>query len=200
MAKIITKEFKPDIRPVFRIEISAYTKMLMYVSFCESELAWHGFVTRGAGRKAHVFTLHDVFLFPQKANYTYCKIEEDYYNWYEKNIAQDTERAEQCRFFGHKHPGCNVNPSDGDKAYYAYQVRDFAEYSDEYYIFIIMNQADKFDLQIFDYKNMVWYGTKDIDSKIVKDSNNAVQFTADDMRKEIKDNVFYGAYRYSCYG
>jgi len=197
MAKTITKKFVPDPRPLFRIEGNAYCKILNYVKLCEREISWHGFVTRGQDDNAHIFTLHDVILFPQTVNFTYCKLTGEYYTWYKKNISIDQEFEEQCKLFGHSHITGDVSPSDCDKQYYANIVRDFVEYGDEYYIFMIMNRAEKMDLQIFDYKTMVKYYTEDIDCRIVKSIRNPAPSPIKDIRKEIEKNVSVGVYRYS---
>ena len=190
MAQRIYKDFKPEREPIFRVDSIAYSKMLLYVMNNKDEVAWHGLVSRGAGDMDHVFTLEEVFLFPQKVTGASVTVDDyEYSAWFMNGIGNDPERLKRFRFHGHSHPNFSVFPSGTDREYREDMTENRKENSDDFFIFLIMNKYGNYSLELYDFKDMMKYETEEIEFVVMASGKPANSFVLTDVLDDITSNV-----------
>lgn len=133
---------------------TAYLKMMLYVRDTDSEIAWHGTVTK----LDNAYYIEDVMLYPQIiSSATVNTDQEKYQNWL---IALDDDTANKLRFQGHSHVNFNTNPSSTDLNYYEDILKTLPP--NDFYIFMIMNKRGEMTFLIYDLQENLIYETADI--------------------------------------
>lgn len=190
MAEMYSSRFIPDQRPMVIIDPSVYCKMMIYVAHSREEIAWYGFITRGKGKKSHVFTIEDIFLYPQRDTFHEVKADEERYSeWLAEKFGNDKKKERKLRFQGHSHPYSPVKPSDGDRKGRVEIIErmDESENSNDFFLFLIINHENQHDWELYDTKDMLKYGTEDIDFCISKTTEESVSYSPEDIYKEMEE-------------
>lgn len=154
-------------RPKLIINPTAYLKMLLYVCDTQTEIAWHGTVTRNK----NTFTIHDVFLYPQTLSAATVTTDQENYNkWCEE---LDDETYNTLRFQGHSHVNFGATPSGTDLGYYRDMLKVLPK--NDFYIFMILNKSRQYSMFIYDLASNTIYETADIDVIISETSQDIIK-------------------------
>lgn len=130
----------------------AWDKLKALVNSCTTEVGWHGTVTR----EDSLFTIHDVFVFPQRVTGTTVTSDETKYSlWLNE---QPDEVFNTLRFHGHSHVNMGVTPSGVDTTY----QEDMLQNIQDFYMFGIFNKRNQVYLIIYDVENNIIYDDNDI--------------------------------------
>ncbi len=169
----------------------AWTKMFALVDAFESEVQWHGLVSRVMD---NMFLIEDILLFPHEASSaTVTSDQKEYEEW--QDSLSDKE-FNKCRFHGHSHVRMDVSPSPVDTRYRSDILNNFAEPDDDedqFYVFLITNKRREFNVEIYDLTNNILYETTDINYDVlVKDDLSLSAFV-----KEAKELVTIPATKYT---
>lgn len=160
----------------------AWAKMQILVQTFDSEVAWHGFVTRDESEPAS-FVITDIVLYPQEVTgATVNTDQQEYQNWM---FGLTDEQLLSMRFQGHSHVNMGVTPSPTDVEHQESIVCQMK--NDDFYIFGIFNKKGDITLRVFDCKTNVYYETKDIDFEVVKDDISVLR---DDMKTMVKKKTY----------
>lgn len=166
----------------------AWAKMFILIHNYDSEVAWHGLVTRNADEPE--FTITDILLYPQEVTgSTVTTDQEEYQNWM---FSLSDEQLSSMRFQGHSHVNMPVTPSSTDEDHEEGIVSMLKESKGDFYIFGIFNKKGDKTLRIFDTVTNTYYETKDIDFSIIADDIGELREDMHDMVK--KKTVYYGSY------
>lgn len=163
----------------FIITPKAYSKMLQYVLQSTIEIAWHGTIEHP---KEEEYILTDVMLYPQTVTAATVTTDQEKYETWLNTL--DDETFNKLRFQGHSHVNMATNPSGVDLNYYDDLTNALTRA--EYYIFLIMNKAQNFYIEIRDLKNNILYEKEDIELVILDEDGNTLLQTID---KEITLNA-----------
>ena len=172
--KIPIEKLQGDHKAVLKISPVAWLKTSTLVSAFDTEVQWHGMVTR---ESANTFLIEDLVFFPQKVTaVTVDTDEEEYSKWIL------TVERERMRMHGHSHVRMGVTPSSTDMNYRKSIVSSSpipVEGEDFFYIFMIVNKDWKISAEIYDIQNNIVYETQDIQVLIdVCDGVTMPQFVA----------------------
>jgi hypothetical protein len=142
-------------RPCVIFSQTAERKMKALVQKCADEVAWHGVVDFDP--ETLTYYISDILVFPQEVtSATAVSVDETYGTWM---FSLPEETFNRVRFHGHSHVYMATNPSTIDLTYQealTKQVRDF-------YIFMILNKRDEFNIWIYDKALNLLYDKADID-------------------------------------
>lgn len=160
----------------------AWAKMKILIHTYESEVAWHGFVSRVEDEPAS-FIITDIVLYPQEVTgVTVNTDQEEYQNWM---FGLTDEQLCSMRFQGHSHVNMGVTPSATDEEHQESVVSMMK--NDDFYIFGIFNKKGDITLRVLDCKTNTYYETKDIDFVVIRDD---VGCLLDDMKTMVKKKTY----------
>ena len=153
----------------------AYLKTMLYVRDTTTEIAWHGTVTKGDN---DTYTVHDVFLYPQKLSAATVNTDQEAYNRWITELPDDT--FNKMRLQGHSHVNFGASPSGVDTAYYNDILKVLNK--NDFYIFMIINKSGTMYFEIYDLEKNIIYENKDAIVEINDNKNeNGI-----DLFKEIE--------------
>lgn len=164
-------------RPTIFITATAYLKMMLYVRDTNTEIAWHGTVTRNT--EENWYMINDVFLYPQTISAaTVNTDQEKYQNWLQDIEDDDVYNA--IRFQGHSHVHMGVTPSSTDMQMY----NDFLQVlpHNDFYIFTIMNKSGCMTWFIYDLEKNTIYETDDIDIQVFDADDDSITMHIDEEK------------------
>ena len=155
---------------------AAYLKTMLYVRDTNTEIAWHGSVTR----EKNNFTIHDVYLYPQiVTGGTVNTVQAEYNKWVEE---LDDDTFNKMRLQGHSHVNFGATPSGTDREYYN-SILNVLNKTD-FYIFMIINKSGNEYFEIYDLENNIIYENQDINVNILVTSTGADLYKNIDLEKE----------------
>lgn len=132
----------------------AWLKMYELIKQCDKEVAWHGTVSKDS---AKVYTIHDVYVFPQQVTgATVTTEDEEYAEWL---LTQPDDVFNTIRFHGHSHVNMGTSPSGVDLTYQNAIIQGI----EDFYIFAIMNKKGEVNLTIYDIVDNAIYEGKDVE-------------------------------------
>jgi hypothetical protein len=167
-----TIDFKTTLNTVTPIDMpkasisftqEAYLKIMLYVRDTNTEIAWHGSVTR----KDNNFTVHDVYLYPQIVTGGTVNTDQTEYNKWVEELDDDT--FNKMRLQGHSHVNFGASPSGTDKDYYSSILNVLNK--NDFYIFMIINKSGSMYFEIYDLENNVIYENQDVNVNVLTDAN-----------------------------
>lgn len=133
----------------------AYAKMMTLIRSFDSEVAWHGTVTRDGNN----FTINDIIVYPQEVTGATVNTDQAAYETWLMGL--DDEVFNTVRMQGHSHVNMSVSPSGVDEEH---QEKILDQLDDgDYYIFIIGNKRMDIYAVIYDMQNNVMFGPNDIE-------------------------------------
>lgn len=146
---------KGEVSPaVVVFEPKAYVKMLSLLYAFDSEVAWHGVVTRDKD----VFYIHDILVYPQEVSgATVNTDQEGYQRWM---MELPDEVANHLHMQGHSHVNMSTSPSGVDETHQKSILKMIPD--DGFYIFMIYNKRLEHTVRIYDMANNVLYDDKDV--------------------------------------
>lgn len=158
----------------------AMTKIKTLVKLCDKEIAWHGTVTKGGTKKKPVYTVTDVFMFPQEVTAATVKgIPSEYAVW---NASLPDEIYSHMRFHGHSHVNMGVTPSGVDTNY----QEEMLETLEDFYIFLIINKRDDMWTKIVDVQDNIVYDKEDIEVRVTG-ANKFDDWAAKTIKENLKE-------------
>ena len=150
---------KETARPTILFSPEAYLKTMLFIRDTETEIAWHGTVTR---HNDTTFYINDVFLYPQIIAATTVDTDQEKYNKWIETLDDNTFNT--MRLQGHSHVHMSTSPSATDTNFYEDILSTLSP--DDFYIFMIGNKRGEMTFFIYDLKTNIVYDTKDIDIKL----------------------------------
>jgi len=166
---------------------AAFAKMMMLINSFDSEVAWHGTVTR----EDRVYVVQDIFVYPQKVSGASVNTDqEEYEKWL---YGLDDEQFNDLRFQGHSHVNMGVTPSSVDLNHQERIVEQLED--DMFYIFMIWNKKMEYTVKIFDLTTNTLYEKKDVNVFIGEVPFDNADFIKD--AKAMVKSASYNAYSYN---
>lgn len=135
----------------------AMNKIKALVRLCNKEIAWHGTVTKAVADKRTVYTVDDVFMFPQIVTAATVKGVPDKYALWNAQLPDNTYN--RMRFHGHSHVNMGASPSGVDTNY----QEEMIETLEDFYIFLIINKRDDMWVKIVDVEDNIVYDKGDVE-------------------------------------
>lgn len=174
----------PTEKPTIYITSKAYLKMLMYILTTNTEIAWHGTVTR----KNNSFLISNVYLYPQTITNITVNTDQDTYQTWLAEI-EDDNTVNNMRFQGHSHVNMSTSPSGVDTNLYKDILQTLTK--EDYYIFTIMNKKLEADWYIYDLKTNTLYENTDINIVVLDDTqHNLLENIAEEKAKYCKTHKY----------
>lgn len=127
----------------------AYDKMRLYVDLCSEEIGWLGYVKKLSNNKG--FLVEDVFLVKQEVHSTTTELSPEAINEYFTGLDEQgqVKFLNECRIWGHSHVNMSTGPSGQDDT----QGKELSQDCEDYYIRLITNKRDEYNLTIYDKAN-----------------------------------------------
>lgn len=133
---------------------TAYGKMMTLIMGFDSEVAWHGTVTRDGND----FTVDDILVYPQEV--TGVTVNTDQAAYEKWLMSLDDDAFNTVRMQGHSHVNMSVSPSSVDEEH---QEKILDQLGDnDYYIFLIGNKKMDIYAVIYDMQNNVVFTPRDV--------------------------------------
>lgn len=142
----------------------AWIMMTTLIKDFSTEVQWHGLTTRLSN---NTFLVEDILIFPHEVTGTTVISDQEEYEEWQNSL--DDETFNKIRFHGHSHVNMGVTPSGVDNGYRNGIINSFPTPTDKddfYYIFLIGNKRDDFEIEIYDITNGVHYKKADVDMDI----------------------------------
>lgn len=169
----LSEDTKQTAEVVF--EPLAYLKMTALVQHFDTEVAWHGTVTR----EGNVFTIKDVLIYPQEVSGgTVNTDQEEYEKWL---YALDDGVFNTLRMQGHSHVRMSTCPSGVDLVHQEGIIEQLED--DDFFIFIIWNKKGENTIKIYDLANNTLYEDKDITLRVEDEFLDYETFITDAVDK-----------------
>lgn len=181
----LTIDVPKTTRPIVNITNKAYLKMLLYVLDTPTEIAWHGTVKRD--QKYNIYTITDVFLYPQTLSSATVTTDQEKYNQWCEGLDDDTYN--NMRFQGHSHVNFGATPSGVDTAYYKDILQVLPK--NDFYIFMILNKSRQFSIFIYDLALNTIFETADIDIIIGEQENLTANIDIEKTKHCVKPTINY---------
>lgn len=144
---VATLEFTP----------TSYVKMVSLLQHFDSEVAWHGVVSRDTEDPLH-FVIEDILVYPQKVSgATVNTDQEEYTNWL---YGLEDAVFNALKMQGHSHVDMGVSPSSVDLTHQS-EILSQLE-GDMFYIFMIWNKRLEHTIKIYDLGSNTLYEDEDI--------------------------------------
>lgn len=145
-----------------------YLKTMYLVKETSSEVGWHHTVEKLSPTE---YLIKDILLFPQVVTgATVTPDAEEYAKWL---MTVDDNTFEQLKGHGHSHVRMGVTPSITDEEYRQNMLTNMN--GDDFYIFYIANQTNKFHYEIYDFTINAVYENKDIDIKFLTSNRTELE-------------------------
>lgn len=137
-----------------------YLKTMHLIKNTTTEVGWHHTVEKLSDND---YLIKDILLFPQLVTgVTVTPDAEEYAKWL---MTIDDETFSELRGHGHSHVKMGVSPSGVDEDYRQDMITNMN--GNDFYIFYIANQTNKFHYEIYDFSSNAIYENKDIDIKFL---------------------------------
>lgn len=157
------------------LTLEAYRKIVTLVTEFDSEVAWHGIVTRLENDE---FLIEDILVYPQVVTGSTVNTDQsEYTKWL---YAHDDEVFNKIRMQGHSHCSMGVAPSGVDVKHRQQIVEQLT--GESFYIFMIWNKSLDSHTLIYDMKRNLFFDNDEIDIEIRGDESMA-EFLADAKSK-----------------
>lgn len=176
--------------PTVFVNPNAWLKMCALTASTK-EVGWHGYATKADD----MYYIKDIVVFPQVVTGTTVEPDEkEYYEWLNEQWDNDPVAASEIRFHGHSHVKMNTTPSGVDNTYRKNLISNLKE--DDFYIFLIMNQAGEYTIQIYDTQYMIIFDTNDIEFIIGTPSDAAIaqDWAKAEHAKYVTENKYTQSY------
>ena len=174
-----TTKGKAKPRIIFTVE--AYMKMKALINRTDTEIGWHGTVTR----EGNNFTITDILVYPQIVSGSNVETDQkEYQDWLMK---QPDEIFNKIRYQGHSHVNFGVVPSGPDEILYDRILQSLKK--NDYYIFMIANKRDQFTILLYDLKENTLYDKEDVTVDVLLPSDmtlDAWYKTVSELTRETK--------------
>ena len=145
---------KDTLKPIVLCTPLARLKMYQLVNGTDSEIGWHGTVTK----VDNVYTIEDIILYPQfVTGSTVTTDEEGYANFI---MGLDDETFNKLRMQGHSHVNMGVTPSGVDDTYYEKVLQNLTD--GDHYIFMIMNKKAELNIWVYDFSQNIIFEKEDV--------------------------------------
>ena len=142
-----------------QLTADAYVKMTSLVMSQDTEIGWHGTVTRNDS----VFTIDNILVYPQTVSGVLTDTDpKKYADWL---YSHDTDTFSRIRFHGHSHVNMQVTESNKDIKHWSSLVNQLED--DMFYIFLIMNKLHDYTIYVYDMENKIIYDKDDIEVEII---------------------------------
>ena len=164
----------------------AYLKMLKLLYGYDSEVGWHGTVTR---LDDHHFRIDDIIVYPQYVTGATVNTDQEEYADWMMHLEDDVHNS--LRFHGHSHVRMAVSPSSVDEKQQSDLVSQLT--GDDFYIFAIINKDLKMNLRIYDLKTNMKYDTADIDFCVESPETQGMLDDFEDASAELVKKKTYTA-------
>lgn len=155
--------FKADIKdaipekvkkPIIYCTPIANVKIRQLVMDTDSEIAWHGVVTK----HENIYYIEDILMYPQHVTGATVTTEDESYAKWLMSVEDDT--FNKIRMQGHSHVKMGVTPSTVDTTYYKTLLQNLSE--GDYYIFMIVNQKGEQNIWLYDFEQNIIFEKEDI--------------------------------------
>ena len=167
-----------DRSAIISLTPDAYRKIVTLVTEFQSEVAWHGSVSRVGDNE---FIIEDIFVYPQEATRSTVNTNQNAYTQWLYGLDEDT--FSKLRMHGHSHVNMGVSPSVTDDTH-RQKITDQLEV-DTFYIFMIWNKSLSTHALIYDMTHNIFYEDADIEVKLLG-GDDVDEFLADAKEKVTK--------------
>jgi hypothetical protein len=146
----------PVSKPVVAFTAQSWLKMVTLVDQVDTEIGWHGIVE--CDKEQNYYTIRDILVYPQTVSgATVTTDAQTYGEWL---MHFEDEIFNNIRLQGHSHVRMGVTPSGVDDFFYDSILKNLDQ--DDYYIFLIINKYNTFNIWIYDYSRNTIYDKDDI--------------------------------------
>lgn len=155
-----TKQFGSfDRKATLYFTSEAHEKMQALVREFDKEVAWHGVAERCDNEKEDGYLVSDILVYPQTVTGASVDMDvNEYDKWIRDNA--DDERMYRLRMQGHSHVNMGVTASSVDLKHQSDILRMIPKTG--FYIFIIINKKNEWNVKIYDLKKNVLFEEKDV--------------------------------------
>lgn len=161
-------------------EPRAWQKLFLLLDRFDTEVAWHGIVTRDPDESKDAFIVHDILVYPQKVTGTNVDTDQDELeNWL---FSLEPEQRRNLRLHGHSHVRMGTSPSGTDLEHQRDMLNQVT--GDGFYIFQIWNKSHSVTSKIYDLRRNLLFEDNDVDTVLSGDG-----FSADDFIRSAKTQV-----------
>ena len=160
-----TKQFSSfDRKALLYFTAEAHEKMQALVQGFDKEVAWHGVAERFDDDGKDGYLITDILVYPQTVTGASVDMDVDEYDKWIRDNAED-ERMYRLRMQGHSHVNMGVTPSTTDLKHQSDILRMIPKTG--FYIFIIINKRNDWNVKIYDLKKNVLFEEKDVSVHIL---------------------------------
>lgn len=154
--------FRKNDRAVVTFTREAYDKMMALVDHFDTEIGWHGLVSR---TDRNHFVIDDILVYPQTVSHTDVNTDQEGYDQWIMTIEGDD--FNRLKFHGHSHVDMGVTPSATDLQHQGGIVAQLG--NDGFYIFLIINKRREYTVKVYDAESNTLYEKDSVDI-IIPDS------------------------------
>lgn len=171
-------------KPTVQITAETYLKMFQLVEQCNTEISWHGLVSRD--KENAIYTLYHIMMFPQINSGVSTTTDETEFAEWQRTLIEDPDfPIEDLRLHGHSHVNMPVYSSGVDDKYQSDIIRKIED--GDYYIFMVLNKKHDICCFIYDYDQNILFETSDLSIKIINsESEDIIQEAATDIETYCK--------------
>jgi hypothetical protein len=145
---------------------TAYAQTLLLINYFDTEVAWHGDVSRYTQDGVDTFFISKIYTYPQGALAARIITDQKEYNdW----LCENNYRASSMRLHGHSHVRMNTFFSGDDFSLYCeifarvnHPMLKAMKRDDDFYLFLVFNKRGEWLGVICDNKTQTIYTTDDI--------------------------------------
>lgn len=190
-------------KPVIYLSMEAWIKMQDLVQSCSEEIAWHATVEKvpyADNKDKWYYFVKQVYVYPQQVTGTFVDV--DPVKWTEWSLQLPDEVFSKIRFQGHSHVNMATSPSATDQATYQNLLDQLGK--DDYYIFMILNKRNEFNIFVYDFAQNIIFDTKDCYVDVLLSNGSSLaKWTTENMKQVAKKPAtttsYPGSYRNSYY-
>lgn len=170
-------------KPIIYFSMEAWLKMLMLVKNCDKEIAWQASVEKRKYKNKEnsddfYYYIKQVFVYPQKVTGTFVDVNEVKYAEWSLQLEDDVYN--NLRFQGHSHVNMGVSPSGTDLNTYQNFLDQLTK--DDYYIFMIMNKRQEFNIMVYDYAQDILFENKDCFVDVLTSQGSLTRWVEENMK------------------
>lgn len=171
-------------KPVIYFSLEAWVKMISLVKTCDKEIAWQATVEKRKFKnkedsKDFFYYIKQVFVYPQKVTGTFVDTDEiKYAEW---SLTLDDETYNSLRFQGHSHVNMSVGPSGTDLNTYQNFLDQLDK--DDFYIFMILNKKNEFNIMVYDFAQDILFENKDCYTDVLISQGSLQRWTEENMKQ-----------------
>ena len=187
-------------KPVIYFAMEAWLKMQQLVAHCDKEIAWQATVEKRKYKDKEdsddfYYFVKQVFVYPQKVTGAFVDV--DTVKYAEWSLQLDDNTYNTLRFQGHSHVNMAVGPSGTDLNTY----QNFLEQldKDDYYIFMILNKRNEYNIMVYDYAQDILFETADCYVDILTSQGSMNRWVEENM-KQVEFKVETPHYATANYG